>query len=234
MRDGIRQANAAIRCATLYVVACGLVACGQGVSNSALSNPATSGTQPSSSTPTSVTLTLSGTPPASVAAGSAYSFQPTVSESSGTVQFSITGIPGWAAFDATTGALSGTPSSADEGTSGAITITETDGEVTSSIGPFTIDVTAPATPPPTGGPGTATLTWSAPTTSAEGSSLSGYIIKYGTSVEDMSQSISISSGSTTSYEISNLPAGTYYFEVVASYADGTQSAASNVGGLVIT
>ncbi len=58
--------------------------------------------------------------------------------------------PGWATFDPSTGALTGTPTTTDEGISGAITITASDGGTTASIGPFTIDVTA--TPPPELGP----------------------------------------------------------------------------------
>ena len=211
----------------MSLVVCYLVACGGGSSGADSTTGVTSATPPPSSTTKSVQLTLSGTPPATVKAGSAYWFQPAVSETSGAVQFAVTGMPAWAAFDATTGALSGTPTSADEGTTGTIVITASDSGATSSIGPFTIDVIAP---PPNGGAGSATLTWNAPTDSTD---LSGYIIRYGTSVDTMSQTISVSSASTTSFEISNLAPGTYYFEVVASYSDGTQSAASNVGSMVI-
>src|ERR1700728_948428 len=123
MIDGIRQAKTAIRCAAMFAAACYLAACGGGGgSNSADANTSSS-VPPSSSTTTSIHLMLSGTPAATVKAGSAYSFQPAVSQNSGTVQFSITGNPAWAVFDATTGVLSGTPTAADEGTSGAIVIT---------------------------------------------------------------------------------------------------------------
>lgn len=175
-------------------------------------------------------LTLSGTPGTSVTAGSTYLFQPTVTESSGTVSFSITGLPAWATFNAATGSLSGNPSTANEGTTGPITITASDGGATASIGPFTIDVTAP------GAPGSATLVWSAPTQNTDGSAISGltgYIIQYGPSTAQMTQSISVPSASTTSYEIGNLAPGTYYFEIIALSSDGTQSAPSNVGSVTI-
>ena len=216
----------------LLVTICCMAACGgAGVSNSINSDTAT--TAPSSSTTKSVQLMLSGTPATSVVAGSAYSFQPTATESSGTVTFSITGMPAWATFSVTTGALSGSPTSADEGTTGAITITASDSGSTASIGPFTIDVTAPAPPP---GTGSATLTWTAPTENTNGTpltDLAGYIIRYGTSEGEMTHSISVPSASTTAYEVSNLAAGTYYFELIAYTSAGTESAPSNVGSKTI-
>jgi hypothetical protein len=169
-------------------------------------------------------------------AGSAYSFQPTVSQNSGTVQFSIVGRPSWAVFNTTTGLLTGTPTSANEGTTGAITITANASGSTSSIAPFTISVTAPSEPPASSEPGSATLSWAAPTQNADGTpvtALAGYIIQYGTSVGAMNQTLNIPSSSTTSCEISNLAPGTYYFQVIAYSSDGTQSAASNLGAVII-
>ncbi len=215
----------------LIAAACGLAACGQSSADTATA--ATAATPPASTTE-SVELTLSGTPATRVVAGSTYSFQPTASRSSGTVSFSIAGMPTGASFNAATGALSGSPTSADEGTSGAITITAADGGSTASLGPFTIDVTAPAAPPPSSG--TATLTWTAPQENTNGTALTdlaGYIIRYGTSQGAMSHSISVASAATTSYEISNLGPGTYYFEVIAYSTAGTESAPSDVGSKTI-
>jgi len=206
-----------------------LTACGGG------GDGAESGSTSSSSTSstTSVQLSLSGTPATSVVAGNAYSYQPKVTESSGTVSFSITGQPSWATFDPATGNLSGTPTTANEGTTGAITITASDGGTTASIGPFTIDVTAPATSPTT--TGTATLTWSAPTENTNGTALTdlaGYTIRYGNAADALTTSINVPA-STTSFEVSNLAPGTYYFEVIAYASDGTQSSPSNVGSKTI-
>lgn len=175
-------------------------------------------------------LVLSGAPATSVAAGSSYAFQPTVTQSSGTVAFSISGMPSWATFDSTTGALTGTPSTANEGMTGAITITASSGGQTASIGPFTIDVTSPTIG------GSATLTWVAPTQNSNGTpltDLAGFIIQYGTSPAAMTQSITVPSASATSYEITNLAPGAYYFQIIAYASDGTQSAPSNVGSLTI-
>jgi len=58
--------------------------------------------------------------------------------------------------------------------------------------------------------------------------LSGYTIYYGTSQSALTQSVAVSA-STTSYTVTGLAAGTWYFAVAADAADGTQSAMSNIG-----
>jgi archaellum component FlaF (FlaF/FlaG flagellin family) len=84
--------------------------------------------------------------------------------------------------------------------------------------------------------GTATLTWTAPTTNTDGTpvtQLSGYHIYYGNSPGALTQSITVSGATTTSYEITGLSSGTWYFAVAADAADGTESAQSNVGSKTI-
>jgi hypothetical protein len=83
--------------------------------------------------------------------------------------------------------------------------------------------------------GTATLSWAAPTTNTNGTPvtpLKGYTIYYGTSPGALSQSVAVSS-SATSYTVTGLASGTWYFGIVANAADGTQSAMSNVGSKTI-
>jgi len=83
--------------------------------------------------------------------------------------------------------------------------------------------------PPT--TGTATLNWVAPTENTDGTpltDLAGYTIRYGTQIDAMTQSIDVRSAETTTYEISNLAPGTYYFEVIAYTSVGTESAPSDV------
>jgi hypothetical protein len=85
--------------------------------------------------------TISGQPDTTVQVGSRYEFTPVASDlDNDTLRFSIDGRPDWAAFDSGTGRLSGAPQAADAGTYDDITITVSDGELTSSIGPFTITV----------------------------------------------------------------------------------------------
>lgn len=214
----------------MLIAASWLAACGQ--SSPVSGNSTAAATTTASSTTASPTLTMTGTPASSVVAGSAYTFQPAVSESSGTVTLSVTGLPAWATFNTGTGELTGTPSNADVGTSGPITINASDGGTTASIGPFTIEVTA--APPPT--TGSATLTWVAPTENTDGTpltDLAGYYIHYGTNAAALTQSISVPSATTTTYEISSLAPGTYYFEIIAYTSLGTQSAPSNVASKTI-
>ncbi|MBJ6609584.1 MAG: discoidin domain-containing protein [Candidatus Thiothrix moscowensis] len=72
---------------------------------------------------------LEGTPATAVNIGENYSFTPTASdEDDDTKTFAITNKPAWAAFDETTGVLSGTPAGTDVGTSAGIVISVTDGK----------------------------------------------------------------------------------------------------------
>jgi hypothetical protein len=84
--------------------------------------------------------------------------------------------------------------------------------------------------------GSATLTWTAPTTNTNGTPvtpISGYTIYYGTSASSLTQTVVVSDSTTTSYAITGLASGTWYFAVAADATDGTQSAMSNVGSKTI-
>lgn len=111
------------------------------------SNDSAGATVSASGTATTAPITLHGTPPTGVNVGSTYSFQPSVSASSGSVSFAVEGLPAWASFDAPSGRLSGTPTPRDVGLTGDITITATDGTNTGSVGPFAIRVYPVASPP---------------------------------------------------------------------------------------
>lgn len=84
--------------------------------------------------------------------------------------------------------------------------------------------------PPAPAVGTATLSWSAPHTNADGSPLSdlaGFRVYYGTAHGKYSKSITVNSPSALRYTIENLPAGnTYYMTVTAFDTSGNESAAS--------
>jgi hypothetical protein len=183
--------------------------------------------------PTPAPVVLTGTPASTVTAGQNYLFQPTVSQGGGVVTFSIKGQPTWATFDADTGALTGAPATANEGTTGSITITGTNGSSSSSIGPFTIAVNAPTAPPTTG---SATLSWTEPTENTDGTpitGLAGYHIYYGTSQSAMTSTITVASATETSYVVTGLAPGTYYFAVVAYNSTGADSSESNVASKTI-
>jgi len=109
--------------------------------------------------------TISGTPPASVVAGQAYSFAPSASDPGGNaLSFSIVNRPSWATFSTATGQLTGTPAAANVGSYANITISVSDGTLTASLPAFTVTVSAPVTDaPPTinGNPATSVSAGSA-------------------------------------------------------------------------
>lgn len=171
------------------------------------------------------TPSISGTPIVQAVVGQKYSFTPTVQKSAGrAVSFSVQNKPAWASFSIATGQLSGTPTSADVGTYHNVVISVSNGASTVSLPAFTITVSH-------NGGGTATLSWTVPTTNTDGSSLtdlSGYIIDYGTSAGSLTQSVTIADPSTTSYTLHELASGTWYFAISAYTSNGAQSSLSNV------
>ena len=211
-------------CASLAAVLSG---CGMGDDNS----PTGSSAATSATGPAAPTISLSGTPPASVVAGNLYAFQPEASTTGGTVTFSASGLPSWASFNPSTGAISGTPTSGNVGTTGNITISAGDGSATASLAPFTIHVTAAAATV-----GSASLSWTIPTVNTNGTpatNLAGYHIYYGTNQGSLDTVINVPGANTTEYEISNLTKGTYYFVVTAYNSMGIDSADSNEGSKTI-
>jgi hypothetical protein len=108
--------------------------------------------------------TISGSPVASVTAGTAYSFTPTGSDPDGqTLTYSIANRPAWASFSTSTGRLSGTPGDAHVGTASAIVISVSDGVLSAALPPFSIRVDARPNQPPviSGTPSTAVTVGSA-------------------------------------------------------------------------
>jgi hypothetical protein len=176
--------------------------------------------------------TISGTPPTSDVAGSAYSFQPTASGPSGmTLSFSVQNKPAWANFSIATGLLSGTPASTQAGTYGNIIVSVSDGQASSALPTFSITVTAPATTT-----GTATVSVTPPAQNSDGTpltNLAGMRVYYGTSPTSLSQQIQLASTTPTTYTVSNLASGTWYFGATAYTTAGTESALSPVVTLTL-
>ena len=169
--------------------------------------------------------TISGTPATSVNAGSTYSFRPTASDADGnTLTFSISNKPSWASFSSSTGQLSGTPSASYVGSYSNIVISVSDGRATTSLAAFSINVVDVSN-------GGATLSWTPPTTNTDGTALTnlaGYRIAYGTSSSALTSTIQVANPGLSSYSLSNLAPGTYYFAVRAYTSSGTESSNSNV------
>ena len=104
--------------------------------------------------------TISGAPPTTATAGTAYSFAPTASDvDGGTLTFSIVNRPAWATFSTTTGRLQGTPTAANVGVYGNIVIRVSDGTDSTALAAFSITVSDAQNRAPTisGTPGTAVL-----------------------------------------------------------------------------
>jgi Putative Ig domain len=204
-----------------------LVGCGGGGGGDASSNSAV---QSGAAAPT-----ISGTPSTQATVGQAYSFTPSASGPSGTtLSFSIQNMPSWASFSIATGALTGTPSSADVETFSDIVISVSDGTQSTALTAFNIQVNAQAAG---SGSGSATLAWVPPTTNTNGTpltDLAGYVISYGTSPNALTETIKVTSATATGYTVQNLAAGTWYFTVAAYTSEGTQSAPSDTASTTIT
>lgn len=173
--------------------------------------------------------TISGTPLSSVNVAAPFSFQPQAADADGdTLTFSVSNLPAWASFNTTTGLLSGTPLLANVGTSTGIVISVSDGKALASLPAFAVAVVQVST-------GSATLSWTAPTTNTDGSALtlSGYRLAYGQSEVAMNQSISITNPGLTTYTVPNLSAGTWYFALYAQSITGAESTASNTANKLI-
>lgn len=90
----------------------------------------------------------------------------------------------------------------------------------------------PALPPP----GTAALSWTPPTQNTNGTALTnlaGYRISYGTSATAMAQTVQISNAGVSSYTVTGLAPGTWYFAVRAYTTNGAESALSNTARKVV-
>lgn len=174
--------------------------------------------------------TISGTPARSVNVGSTYSFRPTASDPDGnTLTYSIANRPSWATFNTSTGLLSGTPSASYVGTYSNIVISVSDGRVSTSLAAFSISVVDVSN-------GGATLSWTPPTANTDGTALTnlaGYRIAYGTSSTALTSTIQVANPGLSSYTVSNLAPGTYYFAVRAYTSSGTESTNSNVQTKII-
>jgi hypothetical protein len=92
---------------------------------------------------------IAGTPVTALAAGSFYSFTPTAGDPDGdSLTFNATNVPAWATFNKSTGAMTGTPTEANVGMTGMITIEVTDSKAITQLPAFQIQVSSNATTPP--------------------------------------------------------------------------------------
>jgi hypothetical protein len=167
---------------------------------------------------------ISGTPPRSVVGNTSYAFLPMASDADGdSLVFAVSGRPAWAAFDASTGRLSGTPTQNDVGMSSPVAITVTDGEATAALASFTIQVVGTAT-------GSASLVWMPPTENEDGTpllDLAGYKLYWGTAEGSYSNSVTLMNPGITRYVVEDLTPAEWHFVLTAVNARGIESYHSN-------
>lgn len=85
-------------------------------------------------------------------------------------------------------------------------------------------------------PGTVTLSWIPPDENTNGTAitdLAGYHIHYGTTASDLTKVIDLAGAGATTFEVTNLSPGTYYFAISAYTTQGSESAESAVGSKTI-
>jgi len=172
---------------------------------------------------------LNGTPAATVIVGNVYRFQPALTPASGTtVGYSVQNLPAWVTFSTATGELMGTPTGADVGVYPNILISASNGHASAALQAFAVTVKSSVAP---NTPGTATLTWVAPTTNANDTQLddlTAFRIYYGTSSSALTGVIDVvADGNTDGFVVSGLAKGTYYFKVSALDSAGVESSQSD-------
>jgi hypothetical protein len=104
------------------------------------------------------------------------------------------------------------------------------GTLTASLPAFSITVNQQASA------GTATVNWSIPTQNTNGTplvNLAGYYIYYGTSANNLNQTVQVANPGTTSYVLTNLAPGTWYFGIVDYTTSGVDSGFSNIASVTI-
>jgi hypothetical protein len=198
-----------------------LAACGGGGSGSAPTALASPGTGAPPVVPGNSAPTISGTAGTNATAGQAYSFIPSASDADhDMITFTIANKPVWAAFNATTGALTGTPATKDAGAYSGIEIAATDGEAVTALPTFAITVSNPVAT------SVVSVAWTPPTQNDDGSTLtdlSGYRIHYGTKTKSYTSAVTVNNAGVSRYELESLPKGKIYIAMTAVNASGAES-----------
>jgi hypothetical protein len=201
------------------------------------------------STVTHAATSIYGTPTTTVKENWYYGFQSWATDTDHrVVTYSIKNKPAWATFNTQYGHLYGIPTAADVGTYKDIVISASDGVSSASLPAFSLTVTGTGTTSSggssggssgsgsgTGTTGSATVNWTPPTTNTNGSTitnLAGYTLSYGTSSKSLTNTVKVNIG-LTSYTVTDLAPGTYYFGVVAYNSAGEQSTLSNLASKTI-
>ena len=198
---------------------CICIACGSRNVPPAAATPATADVAAiSNNAPPSIEL--AGVADAQV--GATFDYQPVARDpESDTLRFTAVNLPTWASLDPTSGRISGTPGPNDAGLYESVSITVADATHKVVTPPFSITVN----PAPQLASGVASLQWEVPPSKVSGEpldDLAGYRILYGRSSSDLDHSVLIKDPAVTSYQISKLTSGVWYFAVVAVSSNGLE------------
>jgi histone H3/H4 len=149
---------------------------------------------------------INGIPETAVNAGVFYSFTPSAYDPDGdSLTFSITNLPHWATFDATTGAIYGTPAATDINLYQNIVIAVSDGNKTASLSGFDIDVMeVPAEVP----------------SNPLDNQITGYTIYMGTSPDTLALQTTLDTRSEISFSAELTANNTFYFSIIAHDING--------------
>lgn len=219
------------RCiAFLAIIAFTITACGNddpedaGGGSSFVSSNGAAGGADSSGLSANQPPWISGKPSSRVMAGKAYAFRPGAGDpENDALSFRAINLPRWAAFSTTTGRLSGTPQAQDVGSYRNIDIEVSDGEISSRLGTFTIEVLATA-------PGSIAVSWIPATQRVDGSPLTnlyGHRIHWGTEPGKYTDSVFVQGEGVTAYVIDNLLPDSYYIAATTVDTNGLESDLSN-------
>ena len=141
-------------------------------------------------------------------------------------QKTLTGNPSWLTINPSTGLMTGTPTTT--GTY-SISIGVSDGALTASL-QYVLTVNPASST-------TATVSWTPPTQNTDGSTLAlssidSYTIYYGLASNQLNQTVPNIAGSSTSYTVTGLSSGTYFFAMTTTVG-GVESDKSNPASKVI-
>ena len=181
------------------------------------------------------TPTITGTPSATIAEDTAYSFTPTGTDDDGdTLTYSISNQPTWATFSDSTGALSGTPTNVDVGVTTDIVISVTDGVATASLTAFALAVTnVNDTPTITGTPSTTIAEDTAYSFTPTGTDDDGDTLTYSISNQPTWTTFDTTIG-TLSGTPRNADVGTTTTGIVISVTDSVATASLTAFALAVT
>jgi len=199
--------------------------CGGGGDSSSAAAPQAAAPPPVTA-PASVNRapTIGGDVVSEVRVGETYNWQPVAADPDGdAMRFSAVNLPPWATIDPTSGQITGTPGPTDVGVYESITITVADSAQQAATSPFSITVFEGEVVE--AGTGVASLRWELPPSKVDGSpldDLAGYRILYGRTSDDLDRSVLIDNPATTSFDITSLSSGVWYFAVVAVNAGGLE------------